>query len=267
MGGSSASVRRRLVMGNWKMNGSLAANAALLEGLRDALPLGSAAAPADGRAAAADNGRRAQVVVCAPYPYLVQAGQSLQGSAVQIGAQDLSLHASGAYTGEVSGAMLADVGCRWVLVGHSERRTHHGETDHQVALKAQAALAAGLTPVVCIGETLAEHKAGHTLGAVARQLAPVLALGEQAVQAVVIAYEPVWAIGTGQTATPEQAQTVHEAIRASLASVGARQQPILYGGSVNAGNAADLFAMPDIDGALVGGASLVLDDFLRIVAA
>lgn len=245
------SARKRLVMGNWKMNGSLAGNDMLLAGLR------ASSVGADG----------CDIAVCVPYPYLAQVGQALQGSAVSYGAQDLSQHQAGAYTGDVSAAMLADLGCQWVLVGHSERRTHHGETDQLVADKAQAALAAGITPVVCIGETLAEQEAGHTLGVVARQLAPVLALGQQAVTSMVFAYEPVWAIGTGRTATPDQAQAVHHAVRASLAGVGAGQARILYGGSVNATNAASLFSMPDIDGALVGGASLVASEFLHIAAA
>lgn len=238
-------------MGNWKMNGLLASNASLLAGLRASSDL------ADGR----------EVAVCVPFPYLAQIGQALQGSLITFGAQDLSPHQQGAYTGDVSGDMLSDLGCSWVLVGHSERRSYHGETDQQVAHKASAALAAGLTPVVCIGETLAEQEAGHTLGVVARQLAPILALGERAVASMVVAYEPIWAIGTGLTATPQQAQDVHAAIRASLASVGAGHVRILYGGSVNASNAVSLFSMSDIDGALVGGASLVSEEFLRIVAA
>ena len=163
--------------------------------------------------------------------------------------------------------MLADFGCRWVLVGHSERRSYHGETNDLVAAKAQAALAAGLTPVVCVGETLDEQKAGQTLAVIERQLAPVLALGLDAVQRLVVAYEPVWAIGTGLTATPEQAQEVHAAIRGQLDSIGAGQVRVLYGGSVKASNAASLFAMPDIDGALVGGAALVASEFLSIAAA
>lgn len=238
-------------MGNWKMNGSLAANATLLAGLRAS---GSGVPDCD-------------IAVCVPYPYLAQAADGLQGGAISYGAQDLSQHDEGAYTGEVSGAMLADLGCTWVLVGHSERRSYHGETDQLVAHKAQAAQAAGLTPVVCIGETLDEQNAGHTLGVVARQLAPILALGEQAVARMVFAYEPVWAIGTGRTATPQQAQDVHAAVRASLGSVGAAHVRILYGGSVNASSATDLFSMPDIDGALVGGASLMAEEFLRIAAA
>ncbi len=163
--------------------------------------------------------------------------------------------------------LLADFGCCWVLAGHSERRTLHGETDQQVADKAQAALGAGLSPVVCVGETSAEHEAGQTHAVIARQLAPVLAQGAASLAKMVLAYEPIWAIGTGRSATPEQAQNVHAFIRASLAQAGAQQVQILYGGSVKASNAASLFAMNDIDGALVGGASLVAQEFLRIAAA
>ncbi|CAM5321758.1 triose-phosphate isomerase [Eoetvoesiella caeni] len=243
--------RKRLVIGNWKMHGTLAGNASLLADLRS----GAGGAGA------------CELAVCAPFPYLAQAQSLLQGSAVSWGAQDLSVHEQGAYTGEVAGAMLNDFSCRWVLVGHSERRALHGETDQLVADKAAAALAAGLTPVVCVGETLAEQEAGQTAAVIARQLAPVLALGAQAVARMVLAYEPVWAIGTGRTATPEQAQQVHASIRAMLAALGTPQVRVLYGGSVKASNAASLFAMADIDGALVGGASLVAQEFLRIAAA
>lgn len=238
-------------MGNWKMNGSLATNTPLLAGL----------------CASSNRINDCEVAVCVPFPYLAQAVLALQGSGVTVGAQDLSPHQQGAYTGDVAGSMLSDLGCRWVLVGHSERRSIHAETDQGVAHKARAALEAGLTPVVCIGETLAEQEAGQTLGVVARQLAPILALGAEAVARIVVAYEPVWAIGTGRTATPQQAQDVHAAIRVSLASIGAEHVRILYGGSVNASNAASLFSMSDIDGALVGGASLIAEEFLRIVAA
>jgi len=247
---NAASSRSRLVLGNWKMHGNLAANAQLLAALRD------------GAAGAA---RR--IGVCVPFPYLAQAASELQGSAVAWGAQDVSMHEQGAYTGEVAAGMLRDFGCTWALCGHSERRTLHGETDRQVADKARAALAAGLTPVVCIGESLAERDAGQALDVIRRQLEPVLALGRDAVARMVLAYEPVWAIGTGRTATPEQAQEVHAAIRQALAGLGAADVPVLYGGSVKAANAASLFAMPDIDGALVGGASLVAEEFLRIAAA
>ncbi|MEI2418424.1 triose-phosphate isomerase [Orrella sp. JC864] len=248
---SEASQRSRLVLGNWKMHGNLAENAALLEALRT-----GAAQPLT-----------AEIGVCVPFPYLAQAQSALQGSPISWGAQDLSTQEKGAYTGEVAGAMLADFGCRWVLVGHSERRSLHGETDALVADKAKAALAAGLTPVVCVGETLDEREAGSTLAVIERQLGPVLALGAPAVGRMVLAYEPVWAIGTGRTATPEQAQEVHAAIRQALRQLGAEQVQVLYGGSVKAASAASLFAMPDIDGGLVGGASLVAEEFLRIAAA
>lgn len=243
--------RQRLVIGNWKMNGSLAANASLLEAVR----------------AGVDAQTGCVAAVCVPFPYLAQAQAVLSGSPVSWGAQDVSIHASGAYTGEVSVGMLNDFSCRWVLVGHSERRAFHGETDELVAQKAAVALRAGLTPVVCVGETLQQQEAGETAQVIARQLAPVLALGAQAVSGMVIAYEPVWAIGTGRTATPEQAQAVHALIRQALEALGAGQVKVLYGGSVKAANAASLFAMPDIDGALVGGAALVADEFLGIVAA
>jgi triosephosphate isomerase (TIM) len=242
--------RTRLVLGNWKMHGNLADNAKLLGALL--------AAP---RAATAT-----QMGVCVPFPYLAQTAQALAGSSIAWGAQDISTQAQGAYTGEVSGAMLKDFSCRFVLVGHSERRAMHAESDQLVADKASAALKAGMTPVVCVGESLAERDAGQAVAVIARQLAPVLALGADAVKKMVVAYEPVWAIGTGRTASPEQAQEVHVAIRAALREIGAEQVQVLYGGSVKAANAASLFAMPDIDGALVGGASLVAEEFLAIAA-
>lgn len=232
------------------MHGNLADNAKLLSALL--------AAP---RAATTT-----QMGVCVPFPYLAQAAQALTGSSIAWGAQDISTQAQGAYTGEVSGAMLKDFSCRFVLVGHSERRAMHAESDQLVADKASAALKAGMTPVVCVGESLAERDAGQAVGVIARQLAPVLALGADAVKKMVVAYEPVWAIGTGRTASPEQAQEVHVAIRAALREIGAEQVQVLYGGSVKAANAASLFAMPDIDGALVGGASLVAEEFLAIAA-
>lgn len=247
---ASSVTRQRLVLGNWKMHGNQADNATLLSALAQGVQAGGT-----------------EVGVCVPFPYLAQAQQALSGSAVSWGAQDVSAQEQGAFTGEVSGAMLADFACRWVLVGHSERRSLHAETDAQVADKAKAALAAGLTPVVCVGETLAEREADDTLAVIARQLAPVLALGAPAVSRMVLAYEPVWAIGTGRTASPEQAQEVHAAIRQSLEQLGAGGVRVLYGGSVKAASAASLFAMPDIDGGLVGGASLVADEFLRIAAA
>ncbi len=247
----NAVARKRLVIGNWKMHGGKSANATLLAGL-------CAGETAIGQC---------DLAVCVPFPYLEQAQSALAGSRISWGAQDVSRHAQGAYTGEVSAGMLVDFACRWVLVGHSERRAMHGESDELVAQKAAAALQSGLTPVVCIGETLEEQDAGLTSEVIARQLAPVLALGRESVAKMVLAYEPVWAIGTGRSATPEQAQAVHADIRVGLTALDVPQVRILYGGSVKAANAASLFAMPDIDGALVGGASLVAEEFLRIAAA
>ena len=252
---SATAARPRLVLGNWKMHGNLADNARLLSQLH-------AVAAADGTLSA-----RCAIGVCVPFPYLAQVAAALADSPVSWGAQDVSVHEQGAYTGEVSGTMLRDFGCRWALVGHSERRMYHGESDQLVAEKAQAALKAGLTPVVCVGETLQDREAGNTLAVIERQLAPVLALGAESLAKMVLAYEPVWAIGTGLTATPEQAQEVHSAIRVALSGLGAPQVQVLYGGSVKAANAATLFTMPDIDGALVGGASLVAEEFWRIAAA
>jgi triosephosphate isomerase len=248
-------MRKTLVAGNWKMFGSLAENAALLDAVR-------AGAPAGGSVEAA---------VCVPFPYLAQVQQSLSGSAVTWGAQNLSEFTKGAYTGEVSGAMLRDFGCRYVIVGHSERRTLYGEDSDLVARKARAALDAGLVPIVCVGETLAEREGGVTERVVGEQLdAAMGVLGADGLSRCVIAYEPVWAIGTGLTATPEQAQAVHAFIRERVAKLDAKVASnllILYGGSVKANNAATLFAMPDIDGGLIGGASLVAADFLAICAA
>jgi triosephosphate isomerase len=247
-------MRKKLVVGNWKMNGSLASNAALLEGLR-----------------AADLAGAADTAVCAPYPYLPQVQSVLAGSGVRWGAQNLSEHAAGAFTGEVGASMLLDFACSFVIVGHSERRALYGETDATVAQKAKAALAAGLTPIVCVGETLAEREAGRTAGVVSRQLGVVLdVLGVQGIAASVVAYEPVWAIGTGRTATPGQAQEVHAAIRAQVSGLDtgvAAKLRILYGGSVKGSNARELFSMADVDGGLIGGASLVLADFLAICNA
>ena len=242
---------KKRIFGNWKMNGSLAANAALLDLLKQGL----------GHA-------ECEIAVCAPAPYLAQLQSLLSGSAVAIGAQDLSVHASGAFTGEVSGAMLREFGVRYVLVGHSERRQYHAETDEMVARKAQAALVRGITPVVCVGETLAQREAGETEAVVRRQLAAVVQRNGHCLSEIVLAYEPVWAIGTGLTATPAQAQAVHAVLRAQLlaATTAAARVPILYGGSMNAANAAELLAQPDIDGGLVGGASLKAADFLAIAA-
>lgn len=241
------------MLGNWKMHGNLVENGRLLNQLH--------------AASAAEAPGACDVGVCVPFPYLAQVAAALTDSVITWGAQDVSAQEKGAFTGEVSGSMLADFDCRWVLVGHSERRALHGETDHGVAEKARAALVAGLTPVVCVGETRAERERGNTLKVIERQLAPVLALGAESLAQLVVAYEPVWAIGTGLTASPEQAQEVHASIRNALRAAGAEQVHVLYGGSVKGANAASLFAMPDIDGALVGGASLQAEDFLRIVTA
>ncbi len=245
---------KKLIVGNWKMNGSLAANAELL----DAVLAGLAGCPS-----------AAEVAVCASTPYLAQLQARLQGSALDWGAQDCSAHEAGAYTGEVSAPMLREFGCRYVIVGHSERRQYHGESDDLVATKAQRALAAGITPIVCVGETLADHNAGRTDFVVKRQLSAVIHAVGHCASEIIVAYEPVWAIGTGQTATPEQAQAVHAVLRAQLRAASARSQRnrILYGGSMNAGNAAELLAQPDIDGGLIGGASLKAADFLSIIAS
>ena len=250
---TGSTAKALLVMGNWKMNGSLAANSKLLAELRSGL-------------SASANKPKAHFAVCVPAPYLSQAADALKASEITWGAQDVSAQESGAYTGEVSAAMLKDFACTWVLVGHSERRSMHVETDQLVADKAKAVLACGMTPVVCVGEYLAERDAGQVHEVIEKQLAPIIALGVEALNRMVIAYEPVWAIGTGRTATPEHAQEVHAGIRQALRASGAPAVKVLYGGSVKSSNAASLFAMPDIDGALVGGASLIADEFLRIGA-
>lgn len=250
-------MRRKLVVGNWKMNGSRAANATLLSGI----VAGLAAPGANGAACA----------VCVPAPYLAQCEAALTGAALGWGAQDVSAHACGAYTGEVSAAMLADFSCRYVIVGHSERRAYHAESDELVAQKAVAALGAGLTPIVCVGETLAQREAGQTAAVVSAQLGAVLALLDgAAVAKIVLAYEPVWAIGTGKTATPEMAQDVHAQLRAQLKQKDAGAADtvqILYGGSMKPDNAKELMAQPDIDGGLIGGAALKAADFLAIINA
>jgi triosephosphate isomerase (TIM) len=244
-------MRAKLVVGNWKMNGGLAANARLLDRLVTEWQ------PTEARSLA----------VCVPFPYLGQVQAALASTAIGWGAQDVSAHTSGAYTGEVSAAMLVEFGCRYVIVGHSERRQIHGETDPLVAAKAGAALAAGITPIVCIGESLAEREAGATDAVVQRQLGAVIeALGGRLPE-IVLAYEPVWAIGTGRTASPAQAQQVHASLRATLTGVRAPDVKVLYGGSVKAANAAGLFAMSDIDGGLIGGASLDATEFLAIARA
>lgn len=248
-------MRAKLVAGNWKMSGNLASNQGLLEAVVPALaPL-----------------TRARYAVCVPFPYLAQAQHALRGSNVALGAQDVCQFDGGAYTGGVSAAMLADFGCRYVIVGHSERRNVFGETDDVVALKFAQATKHRLTPILCVGETLAERESGVTEAVVARQLdAVVKHSGLPALAQCVIAYEPVWAIGTGKTATPQQAQEVHAHIRARVAASDRRladELAILYGGSVKAANAAQLFAMPDVDGGLIGGASLAADEFIAICRA
>lgn len=246
---------KKLIVGNWKMNGSLAANEALLQGFLQGLET---------------QDRSVLVAVCASAPYLPQLQQVLGQGPIAWGAQDVSAHESGAYTGEVSAAMLRDFACRYAIVGHSERRQYHGETDEVVAAKAQRALAAGITPIVCVGETLAERDAGQTEAVVKRQLAAVIHTVGHCSSEIVVAYEPVWAIGTGRTATPEQAQAVHHVLRAQVAAATAnadKRVHILYGGSMNAANAATLLSMPDIDGGLIGGASLKVPDFLQIIRA
>ncbi|OYU28563.1 triose-phosphate isomerase [Paucibacter aquatile] len=244
-------MRKKLVVGNWKMHGSRAANAALLSGLKELGPWS------------------ADVAVCVPFPYLAETALALTGQAVGLGAQDCSAFEQGAYTGEVSSAMLADLGCRYVIVGHSERRAYHHESDQLVADKAKAALAHGVTPIVCVGETLAEREAGQTEAVVKRQLAAVIHTLTHCIGEIVLAYEPVWAIGTGLTATPEQAQAVHAVLRKQLHAATQKSDAmrILYGGSVKPDNALQLFAQPDIDGGLIGGAALKAADFAAICRA
>jgi triosephosphate isomerase len=243
--------RRKLIVGNWKMHGSHTANAELLAGIVGGRPyLGD-------------------VAVCVPFPYLSETAVTLAASDIRWGAQDCSAHEQGAYTGEVSAAMLQEFGCRYAIVGHSERRQYHAESDQRVADKAKAALARGITPIVCVGETLAQREAGETAAVVKRQLSHVIHTLAHCAGEMVVAYEPVWAIGTGKTASPEQAQEVHALLRAQLAAATPRADTmtLLYGGSVKPDNAASLFAQPDIDGALVGGASLKAADFVAICRA
>jgi triosephosphate isomerase len=247
-------MRRKLIAGNWKMNGSFAANAALLAAIKAELTQSVC-----------------DVAVCAPAPYLAQCRSELEGSAVAWGAQDVSAYQFGAYTGEISATMLLEFGCRYVIVGHSERRAYHGEDDALVARKAVAALKAGLTPIVCVGETLSEREAGQTNAIVGRQIDEVLAaMSSDDLARIAVAYEPVWAIGTGKTATPQMAQEVHAMLRAKLAekeTAAAAKVQILYGGSMKPENAKELLAMPDIDGGLIGGAALKASDFLAIIRA
>lgn len=242
-------MRKKLVAGNWKMHGSHKQNSELLAGILAARPFAC------------------DVAVCVPFPYLGEAAVALAGSELRWGAQDCSKHEQGAFTGEVSAAMLAEFGCRYAIVGHSERRALHGESDQLVADKAQAALSHGLTPIVCVGETLAQREAGEAAAVVKRQLSAVIHTLGHCAGEMVVAYEPVWAIGTGKTATPEQAQEMHALIRAQLhaATPRADAMTLLYGGSVKPDNAKLLLEQPNIDGALVGGASLKADDFLKIV--
>ena len=244
-------MRRKLVVGNWKMHGNRPANAELLAGLLAARPF------------------TADVAVCVPFVFLSETAATLAAGELRWGAQDVSAHEHGAYTGEVSAGMLAELGCRYTLVGHSERRALHSESDALVALKAQAALARGVTPVVCVGETLAEREAGQTEVVVKRQLSAVIHQLAHCAAEMVVAYEPVWAIGTGRTASPEEAQAVHAVLRAQLqAATGhGNTMTILYGGSVKPDNAATLFAQADIDGGLIGGASLKAADFVAICRA
>ncbi len=245
-------MKKKLIAGNWKMNGSSVANEALVKAI-----------------AAGIRKDDCLVAICAPAVYLGQLQALVQGTGIDTGAQDVSPHESGAYTGEVSASMLRDFGVRYCLAGHSERRQYHGETDVVVAQKAQRSLAAGITPIVCVGETLAERDAGLTEEVVKRQLAAVIHANGHCISEIVVAYEPVWAIGTGKTASPEQAQQVHAVLRAQLraATEHADRVHILYGGSMNAANASQLLSQADIDGGLVGGASLKAPDFLTIIAA
>src|SRR3990172_9093374 len=253
--GGFITMRRKLVAGNWKMYGSLVQNAELLDAVHSGM----------------EQIRNVDCAVCVPFPYLPQAQQKLSGSPVKWGAQDVHQLDKGAYTGEVSAAMLRDFGCSYAIVGHSERRAYYAESSHLVAEKFLAAQQAGIIPILCVGETLEQREGGVTEEVVAGQLDALIRLGGvQALRNAVVAYEPVWAIGTGKTATSEQAQAVHAFIRQRIAvedSQIASALCILYGGSVKANNAAELFAMPDIDGGLIGGASLVADEFLAICRA
>ena len=244
-------MRRKLVVGNWKMHGSRVANAELLSALIAARPFG------------------VDVAVCAPFVFLSEVAAMLAGSDIRWGAQDVSAQEQGAFTGEISAGMLHELGCRYTLVGHSERRALHKESDALVAQKAQAALARGVTPIVCVGETLAEREAGQTDAVVKRQLSAAIHQLAHCAAEMIVAYEPVWAIGTGLTATPEQAQAVHALLRAQLQAATGRGESmkILYGGSVKPDNARTLLAQPDIDGGLIGGASLKAADFIAICRA
>ncbi len=244
-------MKKKLIAANWKMNGSLQANEALTRGL-----IAGLGAPT------------CEVALCVPAVYLAQMQDLLSDGTMSLGAQDISEHEAGAYTGEISTTMLREFGVRYVIVGHSERRQYHAESDALVARKVQRALAGGITPIVCVGETLAQREAGQTVEVVKRQLAAVIHANGHCISEIVVAYEPVWAIGTGKTASAEQAQQVHAVLRLQLqaATAHAERVPIVYGGSMNAANAAELLAQADIDGGLVGGASLKVQDFLSIVS-
>ncbi len=248
-------MRQFLIAGNWKMNGTHESAAQLVNAILQE----------------ADSSANTAIVICPPFVYLAEVARLLKGSAVMLGAQDMCAEDDGAYTGEISGSMLRDVACRYVIIGHSERRTLYGENDAMVARKFMAALQAELTPILCVGETLEQRQRGETQAIIMRQLTAVLdAAGLHAFENAVVAYEPVWAIGTGKTATPAQAQEVHAFIRAGIGAGDARIAAairLLYGGSVKASNAAELFQMPDIDGGLVGGASLEVNEFLAICKA
>lgn len=249
------SVMKKLVVGNWKMHGSRAFNAELIQGLLVA-DLATTAPHAD-------------VAVCPPFVFLADVADALQGSAIAVGTQDISAQTQGAYTGEVAGPMIREFGATYAIVGHSERRSYHAESDQLVAGKAKAALSHGLVPIVCVGETLAEREADQTEAVVGRQLQAVIdTLGED-ITRVVVAYEPVWAIGTGKTASPAQAQAVHASLRAQLAKATSKAAdiPLLYGGSVKPDNAVELFSQPDINGGLIGGAALKAADFAAIARA
>lgn len=249
------SVMKKLVVGNWKMHGSRAFNAELIQGLLVA-DLAATAPHAD-------------VAVCPPFVFLADVADALQGSAIAVGTQDISAQTQGAYTGEVAGPMIREFGATYAIVGHSERRSYHAESDQLVADKAKAALSHGLVPIVCVGETLAEREADQTEAVVGRQLQVVIdTLGDD-IARVVVAYEPVWAIGTGKTASPAQAQAVHACLRAQLAKATSKAAdiPLLYGGSVKPDNAVELFSQPDINGGLIGGAALKAADFAAIARA
>jgi triosephosphate isomerase len=247
-------MRRKLIAGNWKMNGSIAANAALLTQIQSGF-----------------TGPECDVAVCVPFPYLAQCQSLISNTALCLGAQDVSIYECGAYTGEVCAAMLLEFGCRYVIVGHSERRAYFGESDQLIAKKVAVALENGLVPIVCVGETREQHEAGQSAQVVLAQIDAVMSvLAADDLAKIVIAYEPVWAIGTGLTATPEIAQQVHAVLRNRLReknAAAAEQVKILYGGSMKPDNAPALLAMPDIDGGLIGGASLKAQDFLAIVHA